>query len=287
MRIVPLLLVLLSAAPAAAQPARAGAAREFIVEGSGGGFEVTLSPTFVTVFYLPEDIQRAIASDQRNFSVSVAGKAVAVQPVANPKAKRENLNLDTKTLHISIILNVGSDTDAVSQVVFKRKDDVEAFEQRVEEEVEKRLAPIRAELETKRGRVEADADTLAWRKVSRALLQRFATRELNVSARFDRHVVVHVSRLSVIGERAYVHLTVQNREDVAFHLRDIRPKQGGGADALFEADATAEARGAIATIAPAATRAAIVSLPLDERRFELILTPTSGDAITLPALALE
>src|SRR4051812_18143522 len=82
-RMLAMVLVIgIGGAAAADEPPGRGASREFIVEGTGGGYDVTVSPTFVTVFYLPEDINRAIASDQRNFSVSVAGRAIAVQPVA-------------------------------------------------------------------------------------------------------------------------------------------------------------------------------------------------------------
>src|SRR5687767_11466141 len=60
--VVPLVLVLLASGPLAAQKRSAGSSQEFVVEGSGGGYEVLVSPTFVTVFYLPEKVTRAFGS---------------------------------------------------------------------------------------------------------------------------------------------------------------------------------------------------------------------------------
>lgn len=120
--------------PVPSAPAQANtAAREFVLEGNVGAFEVIVSPAYVTVFYLPEPVTKALASDQRNFSISIMGDTVALRPLTNGKASTANLAIETASLRLSIILKVGSAEEAVSQVVFTRAEDKATFERRVNE----------------------------------------------------------------------------------------------------------------------------------------------------------
>ena len=118
MRVSALALVAVAAVAEAAPPSNAS--REFVVEGSGGGYEVTVSSRYVTVFYLPEPVTKALASDQRNFSITVMNDTVAVRPLRDAKDLSANLNIDTKSLHISVLLKVGVPADATLQVIFTR-----------------------------------------------------------------------------------------------------------------------------------------------------------------------
>ena len=85
----------------AARPS--GASVEFFVERSGGGYEVTVNPQFVTVFYLPEKAIRALASNQKDFVITILKDTVVVRPTKDEPGLTANLNIDMKGLRISEI----------------------------------------------------------------------------------------------------------------------------------------------------------------------------------------
>src|SRR6185436_2751426 len=97
-----LLLLVLLVAPARAQdkpPASGIASKELVVEGSGGGYDVTVSATYVTVFYLPERVTRALASDQQTFRINIMDDTVAVRPTKTAiSGAKANLAIDTSSL---------------------------------------------------------------------------------------------------------------------------------------------------------------------------------------------
>jgi hypothetical protein len=81
------LVLMLGAVALADKPESRGASREFVVEGSGGGYEVLVSPTFVTVFYLPEKVTRAFGSNQKDFRIDMLRDTVVVRPIVTIQAQ--------------------------------------------------------------------------------------------------------------------------------------------------------------------------------------------------------
>jgi hypothetical protein len=208
----------------------AGASQEIIVEGTGGGYAVTVSPTFVTVFYIHgEKIGKAIASDQKRFTVSYLGDdAVAVRPAADaPIGTQANLAIETANLKINVVLTVGEPSEAVSQVLFVRREEKERFEKRVAEEVEKRVAPIKAEYERREKELEQSVNAKAETEIAERMLRRFEARSLKGIERSDDNVVFRVERAVIVGDDVYVYANVQNRNDKPYPLKAVAITQEG------------------------------------------------------------
>ena len=175
-----------------------GSSVEYVISGTSGGYEVTVSPDFVTVVYLPEEVTQAFASDQRNFVISIKRNTVAVRPLKMPLTA--NLNIDTKTLHIGMVLRTGPSEKARTQVIFRTEEESRRFEA----EVQRRLAPIREEYEDRLA-------TQTERRVAERLLHRFQARTLDGVARSDSHVVLRAMRGIWIGDEVYLVVRVQNQ----------------------------------------------------------------------------
>ena len=74
-----------------------GQARTILVA-EGGSYDVAVHPDFVTVFYLPDTIQKAIASDTRAYEVKPIGATSrAIRPLT-ADARPASLALVTESL---------------------------------------------------------------------------------------------------------------------------------------------------------------------------------------------
>src|SRR4051794_11623480 len=79
---------------AAARADDAGQSRTILVD-EGGSYEVPVHPDFVTVFYFPDKITKAVASDPKSYEVkSLGDTSLAIRPL-NANAKPANLNIET------------------------------------------------------------------------------------------------------------------------------------------------------------------------------------------------
>src|SRR5262249_35814490 len=108
-------------APAAARPAP-NRTVDLRVTGDGGSFEVGVNPEVVTSFYLPEPVARVVASDQRRFELKAAGSSVTVRPRPGDGGARGTINIDTGSLHLTVVLKLVSFEEARGQVFFRRND---------------------------------------------------------------------------------------------------------------------------------------------------------------------
>ncbi len=225
-----MLLVLLSPPAARAQTGTSaarpsGASVEFFVERSGGGYEVTVSPQFVTVFYLPERAIRALASNQKDFVITILRDTVVVRPVKDLPGLTANLNIDMKNLRISVVLKVGAPEDAVAQVIFSRaKEKAE-----IDRKVEAALAPLRAELEERQKKLAEEVRATADDTIADAMARAFVVQDLDAIARDDANAVVRVPRTVRIGDTVYVQFSVQNRGGTPYLLREATIFQDGRA----------------------------------------------------------
>jgi hypothetical protein len=272
-------LVNLSAHAAPPPPASSGASVEYVVSGSSGGFEVTVCPDFVTVFYLPEDVTQAFASDQKNFTISIKKNTVAVRPLRAPLTA--NLNVDTKTLHVGVVMRTGPSERARSQVIFRTEEESRRFEA----EVARRLEPIKAEYEEKM------ALQLA-RRVAQGLLAQFQVKALDGIARTDDNVIVRVTRAIWVGDDLYLAFRVQNRGGHDYALAAAEVRQGPEvrrSTALFQPAAPDENQlGLVAAghegtgIVILETRALKPVVPL-----ELRLTDSHGAVLPIDNLRVE
>jgi hypothetical protein len=265
----------------AARPS--GASVEFFVERSGGGYEVTVNPQFVTVFYLPEKAIRALASNQKDFVITVLKDTVVVRPTKDEPGLTANLNIDMKNLRISVVLRVGKPEEAIAQVIFTRA--VEKAE--LEKKVEAALAPLRAELEAKQKRFGEEVRAAADEAIADAMSRSFVVQDLDATARDDANVVVRVPRTVRIGDSIYVQFSIQNRGSTPYLLRETTAVQDGrpvGGRTSFQ-----PRDGALGKVAPGERGRGVLVIPTTSlaagKSFDLRLTREPGDkTITVHAL---
>jgi hypothetical protein len=218
-----LVAALLLLSPAASAQTKSGSSVELFIERSGGGYEVAVSPHFVTVFYLPEKAIRALASNQKDFDITVMKDTVVVRPLKDQVGLTANLNIDMKSVRVSVVLRVGKPEEAVAQVIFTR----EKEKAEIDRKVEAALAPLRAELEEKKKNVEAEVRAAADLAVAEAMVKSFVVQEIDAVARDGGGVVARVPRAARVGDSVYVHFTLQNRSGAPYLLREAAAVQEG------------------------------------------------------------
>lgn len=204
--------------------ATSGASVEYTLQGRGGGFEVPVSPKTITLFHFPEPITGAFPPNQRDYSVNVMSRSIAVLPLRDSSGV---LNVDTKTFHVSVTLKPAAEDKAKAQVIFTSA----SAEAQLEAEVERRLAPLREELA-------GQASARTRRRVSAALLDSFAARAMKgYIARTDDNIILRVTRAITIGDDLFVHVSVENRSSRAFLVSSAKLVQAHrevATDATFE-----------------------------------------------------
>jgi hypothetical protein len=245
----------------------AGASQEIVVEGTGGGYEVSVSAQFVTVLYFHgQKVGKALASDQKRFTVSFVGTdAVAVRPdVGAPLGTQANLAIETSDLKVNVVLTVVEPGRAVSQVVFVRREEKDRFEAAVTAEVERRLTPIRDDYAKKTKEIEALVNEQVEREMAGRMMRRFEVNAASAVARTDANQVVRTTRAVVVGDNAYLFFTIQNRDASAYPVAKILISQDTGdvpARAFMELRAKDEAT-LVGKVPPDRTSAGVVVLPL-------------------------
>jgi hypothetical protein len=279
-----ILLLVATTSPAFAQGSVAS--KEFVVEGAGGGYEVNISPVYVTSFYFPEPVTNVLFSDKQNFVISRSDNSVVLQPKQKaPIGTSANLAVETKSLKINLILKVTKE-NTVGQVIFTRAEEKNVFENRVAEEVKRRLEPLQKELDERNRQLDAQVR----REMARAMLRTFAHRELSRIVRTDDDVIIRVTRSIRAGDALYLHLDVQNRRSTALVVTTASATQGSNTvpvEAFFEPPGEKQ----LAQV-PANKRAmAIVSLPVGKlqpgKPITLRLIELDGKAISVPDVPTE
>ena len=85
-----------------------GSQAQVILVDEGGSYEVLVHPDFVTVVYLPDKIEKALASDTQSYEVKPIGStSLAIRPL-KADAKPANLALSTASLKVSVVLRRSS-----------------------------------------------------------------------------------------------------------------------------------------------------------------------------------
>jgi hypothetical protein len=150
-----------------------------------------------------------------------------------------NMEVETKTIKLSLILHVGSADAAMSQVVFRRAEDQAAFEQRVSTEVDKRTAALKAEVEKKETELGLQINDRAEKEITNRMLKRYGDQELGAIARSSDNVIVRFERAIVIGDQAYLGFQIQNRSTSPYRLKTVSVHQGAATvDARVSLDAS-------------------------------------------------
>ncbi len=229
--------LLLHAAPAAhAEPAhskpapgKSAASREFLVEGDGGAYQVPVHPDFVTVLYFPDSVIKAQASDQKNFTISAMGDTISLRPVSTDVATRANLNVVTKSMKVTVILEVAASPDqAVAQVFFKPASVEREMRERVAAEVDRRVAALEAAQKKRLAALPDQIRSRADRELASRMLARHQELKLKAIARNDANVIVRARRAVLIGDDAYLFFEIQNRSGRNYRLERVALQRGTG-----------------------------------------------------------
>jgi hypothetical protein len=285
-----LLLALGGQAAAQKQPApaaMAGASQELVVKGSGGGYEVLVSPTFVTVFYLPERVTRAFGSNQKDFRIDMLRDTVVVRPLKHEPGLTANLGVQTRTLKINVVLKVAaSDEQAVSQVIFTRASEKAEIDRKVAEAV----APSKAEYERRQRELEETVRKRTQDEIAEAMLREYEVTHLPAITRNGDHVILRVPRAIRMGDDRFLYFTLQNRGEASFVIEGTTLRQDGKELAVARATFAPRGEGVLGKVEPGHQGAGILVVPSAQvrpgRDLELVVTSKKGKPLRLTGLRL-
>ena len=217
-----------SSATAQPKPGKSAASREFLVEGTGGAFEVPVHPDFVTVLYFPDQVTKAQASDKENFTISAMGDTISLRPVTGAKSKvKANLNVVTESMKVTVILRVAETPEhALAQVFFKQASTERAFRKRVKDAVDAELEAMRREHRIKMADLAKQVRAGADLELARRMLERHEVAKLKAISRNDRNVIVRAKRAAFVGSDAYLFFEIQNRSGRAYRLARVALESG-------------------------------------------------------------
>jgi hypothetical protein len=267
---------------AAAQDA--GQSRTILVN-EGGSYDVSVHPDFVTVFYLPDRITKALASDTTGYEVKPIGdKSLAIRPL-KADAKPANLALATESIKVSVVLRVAKSRDeALTQVTFKRADVEAEVQRRIDDGVKKRTAELEAKIADMQKTMDAELPKVADGLIAARLLQRRELRKLGVIERNDDNVVVEATEVFFLGEDAYVVFQIENRNKAPYRLAAAQVLDGKADRAgvvRFVSDAAESAgKGVIGVVRPGGKGAGVVvvrrSGDLLGKNLDLVISEPGG-----------
>jgi hypothetical protein len=222
------LVVIGGSAAAQPKPGKSAASREFLVEGTGGAFEVPVHPDFVTVLYFPDEVTKAQASDKENFTISAMGDTISLRPVAGAKTKiKANLNVVTKSIKVTVILRVAATPeDALAQVFFKQASTERVFRKRVKNAVDAELAGMRREHQAKMADLTKAIRTSTDQELAQRMLERHQVNKIKAIERNDRNVIVRAKRVAFVGSDAYLFFDIQNRSGKPYRLARVALERG-------------------------------------------------------------
>jgi hypothetical protein len=208
--------------PARAQGEHAGY-RELLVD-QGGTFAVDVHPAIVTVLYFPGAVTSAINSDDRRFSVKVMGDSVVLRPVQGIAADAAaNLTLATEAFKVSVMLRIAErPSDAVAQVFFRKRAEVEAFNARVATEVDRLHRGLAEHFDARHRGLDREVLRETEENIIERLLRRHAILDLGRIARNDHNVIVRVQRGVWVGNELYLYFEIQNRDSEPYQLARVQ-----------------------------------------------------------------
>ncbi len=213
-------------APAAAP--RKGEA-ELLVPPGGAAFDVPMHAGTVCILSFFEPLLSSALASSPDFEVRAWGTdGVAVRAIGSAKTMTLALATATRAVKINITFRlVPPEADALTLVRFKAVTEQEAREAFVKAEVDRRMAPLRAELETAKKDLDAQVQDRAELLVMERSLKRSEVLPLRSIERSDANVIAHVKRAMVLGENGYLYFEVENRGSTPFRLARLEVTAAG------------------------------------------------------------
>ncbi len=271
-------------APSIAAAQDAGQSRTILVD-EGGSYDVAVHPDFVTVFYLPDRITKALASDTTGYEVKPIGdRSLAIRPL-KIDARPANLALATEGIKVSVVLRIAKTREeALTQVTFKRADVEAELQRRIDEGVKKRTADLEAKMAEMQKTMDAELPKVADGLIATRLLQRREVRRLNAIERNNDNVVVEATDVFFLGEDAYLVFRIENRNKAPYRLATAQVMDGQADRAgvvRFASDAAeAAGKGVIGVVRPGGKGSGVVvvrrSGDLLGKRLSLVVAEPSG-----------
>lgn len=203
-----------------------------LVPPQGGTADVPVHLTDNVLLTFPSAIGPRVLTSSPDWDIKEFVDGVAVR-AASAKASPTTLALATKdgAIKVNITLRVVPPTDeALKLVRFRAASAEEAFKAAVEAEVERRAAPIRAELASLKKANDARIRDRADAMVARRLLVRLEQTRLNARERNDDNVIVNVERAVLLGEDAYLMFDIENRSGSPYRLAGVKVIGPRGSD---------------------------------------------------------
>lgn len=230
-RLAPIVVVLVaSAALAVAAPTSPPASErsdtEILVPPQGGTATVPVHVGAVCILSFPELISGRLALvSSDDFEIKRWGeKEVAVRPLrANAKPTTLAIATNSDALKVNVTLTaVAPDKPAVTYVRFRAVTAEEAFTAQVDAAVEKRVGALEIEIFGLRNNLEELTKERAESLIAERMVQRNETFALSAHERSNEHVIVHVSRGSMLGTDGYLTMSIENRSSDLFRVASIR-----------------------------------------------------------------
>ncbi len=265
MKTLLLSLVILTALAPAALADDTTQSKTILVD-EGGSYEVPVHPDYVTVFYFPDKITKAVASDPKSYEVKALGDtSLAIRPL-KANAKPANLNIATASIHVSVVLSIASDpAKAMTQVTFKRADVEAEVQKRIDAEVKERTKELEDQVATMKRQMDADLPKVAEGVIAEHILRRRELRKLKAIERNDDNVIVRVTEALYLGDDAYLVFNIQNRDNSPYRLASVEVQADGMEVARtirFTSTAAETAgKGVIGVVAPGGVGDGVVVVP--------------------------
>ena len=214
-------------APAAAAPRKGEA--ELLVPPGGAAFDVPMHAGTVCILSFFEPLLSSALASSPDFEVRAWGTdGVAIRAIGSAKTMTLALATATRAVKINITFRlVPPEVDALTLVRFKAVTEQEAREAFVKAEVDRRMAPLRAELETAKKDLDAQVQDRAELLVMERSLKRSEVLPLRSIERSDANVIAHVKRAMVLGENGYLYFEVENRGSTPFRLARLEVTAAG------------------------------------------------------------
>ncbi len=237
-----------------------------ILVDEGGSYEVPVHPDYVTVFYFPDKITKAVASDPKSYEVkSLGDTSLAIRPLS-ASAKPANLNIATASIHVSVVLSIASDrAKALTQVTFKRADVEAEVQKRIDAAVAARTKELEDKVAAMKRQMDADLPQVAEGLIAERILHRRELRKLKAIERNDDNVIVRVTEALYLGDDAYLVFNIQNRDNAPYRLATVEVLAGDrdvGRSVRFTSTAAETAgKGIIGVVAPGSFGDGVVVVP--------------------------
>ncbi len=245
-----------------------------LVPPQGGTADIPAHINTNVLLTFPSAIAPKVIGSSRDWDVKeftdgllVRANSASAAPATLAVATRDGQIKVNITLRV-----VPATSEGMTLVRFSAASAEDAFRAAVEAEVEKRVAPIRAELAASKKALDAKVRDRADRMVAGKLLRRLETVKLKGRARNDDNVIIHLTRAVFLGQDAYLLFDIQNRSGGAYRVAKVTVRGPRGSDhtgpASLASSTIDTAEESLVGVVPAGTTgAAVVVL----RQVDLVL----------------